>query len=277
MLTLRRTCVPAQISFLVPMARRPKKVHERRDQLSFGDLTVPVRLIVERGRYNARASLSQKALIIRVPAHVNEAERTKMIRDMVLWAQELYAKKPEAFAHYRKAELARAYAFDIRDQYYLIDVDTHGLKSHRIIKVADDKLEVRLNPEDARAENGEIVGKLLAKYFAGVYLSEVTCRVHELNEAHFRRPINHVKLSDTYSRWGSCSHKGNINLATRLLLAPSEVLDAVIIHELAHLVEQNHSSRFWAQVERALPNHKEYDVWLKKHGKELLFIPIPVG
>ncbi|MFT6484094.1 MAG: hypothetical protein ACI92C_001634, partial [Neolewinella sp.] len=104
MLTLRRTCVPAQISFLVPMARRPKKVHERRDQLSFGDLTVPVRLIVERGRYNARASLSQKALIIRVPAHVNEAERTKMIRDMVLWAQELYAKKPEAFAHYRKAE-----------------------------------------------------------------------------------------------------------------------------------------------------------------------------
>lgn len=259
------------------MPRRPQKVHERRDQLSFDDLIVPVRLIVERGRYNARASLARKALIIRVPAHANEAERNKMTREMVLWAQKLYAKNPAAFAHYRKAKLASAYAFEIQDQYYQIDVDTHGLKSHRITRVADDKLEVRLNRDDVRAENGEIITKLLAKYFAGVYLPEVARRVHELNEAHFRRPVNQVKLSDTYSRWGSCSHKGNINLATRLLLAPPEVLDAVIIHELAHLVEQNHSSRFWAQVARALPNHKEYDLWLKKHGKGLLFIPTPVG
>ena len=134
-------------------------------------------------------------------------------------------------------------------------------------------MEVLLSRNDARTASGDIIAKLLAKYFAGIYLPEITRRVHELNAAHFQRPINHVKLSDTYSRWGSCSHKGNINLATRLLLAPPEVLDAVIIHELAHLVEQNHSSRFWAQVERALPNYKEYDVWLKQHGKELLFIP----
>jgi predicted metal-dependent hydrolase len=259
------------------MARRPQKVHERREHLNFGDLMVPVRLIVERGRNNARASITQKALIIRVPAHVSETERTKMIREMVQWARKLYVKKPTSFAHFRKAKLASAYIFEIRDEYYTIDVDTHGLKSHRITKIADDRLEIRLNPDDARAENGEIIAKLLAKYFAGVHLPEVARRVHELNDVHFQRPINHVKLSNTYSRWGSCSHKGNINLATRLLLAPPEVLDAVIIHELAHLVEQNHSSRFWAQVERALPNYKEYDVWLKQHGKELLFVPEAVG
>jgi predicted metal-dependent hydrolase len=255
------------------MARRPKKLHESRERFIFGDLTVPVRLIVEKGRYNARASVTQKALIIRVPAHVSDAERAKMIRDMVRWAEQLYAKKPAAFAHFRKPELASAYTFEIQDERYLINVDFHGLKSHRIAKVAEGQLEVHLNADDARAVNGEIIAKLLAKYFAGVYLPKVAQRVHELNERHFQRPINHVKLSDTYSRWGSCSHKGNINLATRLLLAPPEVLDAVIIHELAHLVEQNHSSRFWAQVKRALPNYKEYDVWLKQHGKELLFVP----
>ncbi|WP_187270904.1 M48 family metallopeptidase [Neolewinella aurantiaca] len=259
------------------MARRPKKIQETRDQLVFGDITVPVRLIVERGRSNARASLTQKAFIIRIPAHVSETERTKMTRDMVKWAKDLYAKKPAAFAHYRKAELANNYTFEIRGTRYQIDVETHGLKSHRISRIADDRLEVQLNIDDARAESGEIIAKLLAKYFAGIYLPEVTRRVHELNAAHFQRPINHVKLSDTYSRWGSCSHKGNINLATRLLLAPPEVLDAVIIHELAHLVEQNHSARFWAQVERALPDYKVYDAWLKKHGKELLFIPEPLG
>ncbi len=257
------------------MARRPQKLYETRDQLSFGDLTVPVRLIVERGRYNARASVTQKALIIRVPGHVSEAERAKMTREMVQWAKQLYAKKPAAFAHFRKAELASAYTFEIRDKQYHIRVVAHGLKSHRISWVSDGELLIELNQQDARAESGEIIAKLLAKFFAGIYLPEVARRVHELNAVHFQRPIKEVKLSNTYSRWGSCSHKGNINLATRLLLAPPEVLDAVIIHELAHLVEQNHSSRFWAQVERALPNYKEYDVWLKKHGKELLFLPEP--
>lgn len=261
------------MSFLVNMARRPKKLHERREQLTFGDLTVPVRLIVEMGRYNARASLTQKALIIRLPAEVSGAKQTSMKRDMVRWAEELYAKKPAAFAHFRKAELASAYAFEIRDVQYRINVVPHALKSHRISWVTEGELLVHLNTDDARAESGEIIAKLLAKFFAGVYLPQVTRRVHELNAAHFQRPIREVKLSNTYSRWGSCSHKGNINLATRLLLAPPEVLDAVIIHELAHLVEQNHSSRFWAQVKRALPNYKEYDVWLKQHGKELLFVP----
>ena len=257
------------------MARRPRKVQERREQLTLGGLTVPVRIIVEKGRYNARASVTQKALIIRLPAHVGGAERTEMTRNMLRWAEELYTKKPAAFAHFRRAELASAYVFEVRGTEYKISVEGHALKSHRISLVEDGELLVQLNNTDARAANGEMIGKLLAKFFAGFYLPEVSRRVHELNEIHFRRRINHVKLSDTYSRWGSCSHKGNINLATRLLLAPEEVLDAVIIHELAHLVEQNHSSRFWALVERALPNYKEYDKWLKENGKELQFQPRP--
>jgi len=209
------------------MPRRSKKLHERRDKIVFDDLTVPVRLIVETGRYSARASVTQKALIIRIPAHVNEAEQTEMTRSMIQWAKELYAKKPAAFAHFRKTELASAYTFEIQGIHYRINVATHALKRHRITWVTDGELLIHLNKDDARIESGEIIGKLLAKFFAGVYLPLVTRRVHELNDKH----------------------------------------------ELAHLVEQNHSPRFWAQVERALPNYKEYDSWLKQHGKELLFIP----
>jgi len=130
------------------MARRPKKIHEKRDQLIFGELTVPVRLIVERGRYNARASVTQKALIIRVPAHVSEAERVRMTREMVQWASNLYTKKPAAFAHFRKAKLASSYTFEIRNKRYLINVDSHERKNHRIAKVAEGELEVHLNTDD---------------------------------------------------------------------------------------------------------------------------------
>ncbi len=258
------------------MTRRPKKVHEQRDALQIGDLQVPVRVITESGRYNTRASLTNKAMIIRLPRQLNAAEREGKLREMLLWAKNLYVEKPEAFEHFRTTVLAEKYRFQIRGLAYQINVSTHELRSHRITKVGENHLEILLNINDSRSTQGKMVPKLLAKYFGGVYLPEVAERVQELNARHFQRPINHIKLSDTYSRWGSCSHKGNINLATRLLLAPVEVFDAVIIHELAHLVEQNHSAKFWAQVERALPNYREYDEWLKDHGKELLFWPEPI-
>ncbi|MFK8164993.1 MAG: M48 family metallopeptidase [Lewinella sp.] len=258
------------------MPRRPKKVHEQRDTLYFGDLQVPVRVITESGRYNTRASVTSKAMIIRLPRQLSESDRATQLRNMLQWARELHTNQPEAFAHFRTAKMASRYRFSIRGKEYHITVDQHELRSHRILKTGEGQLQILLNANDARAASGKILPKLLAKYFGGIYLPDVARRVHELNEAHFRRPINNVKLSDTYSRWGSCSHKGNINLATRLLLAPDEVFDAVIIHELAHLVEQNHSSRFWAQVARALPNYLEYDEWLKDHGKSLLFQPTAI-
>jgi predicted metal-dependent hydrolase len=67
---------------------------------------------------------------------------------------------------------------------------------------------------------------------------------------YFQKPIKSVNLKYNLSNWGSCSTKGNINLSTRLLFAPDDVIDYVIIHELAHLLEMNHSPHFWAIVKR---------------------------
>ena len=74
-----------------------------------------------------------------------------------------------------------------------------------------------------------------------------------------------------HSNWGSCSSKGNINLSTRLLFAPDDVIDYVIIHELAHRIEMNHSPRFWKLVSDAMPDYKEKEKWLKVHGGKLGF------
>ena len=68
------------------------------------------------------------------------------------------------------------------------------------------------------------------------------------------------------SKWGSCSHTGKMTLSTRLLFAPEEVQDYVIIHELCHLEELNHSDRFWRLVERFDPTYEEKEDWLKEYG-----------
>jgi predicted metal-dependent hydrolase len=73
-------------------------------------------------------------------------------------------------------------------------------------------------------------------------------------------------LKYNQTNWGSCSTRGNINLSTRLLFAPDDVIDYVIIHELAHLLEMNHSNRFWNIVKKAMPEYREKEVWLKKNG-----------
>lgn len=80
-----------------------------------------------------------------------------------------------------------------------------------------------------------------------------------------------ISVKDQKSRWGSCSRQGNLNFNWRLLLAPPEVLDYVVYHELAHLKEHNHSSRFWALVARVCPKYQEYRRWLRLHGQELRF------
>ncbi|MBE0643967.1 MAG: M48 family metallopeptidase [Bacteroidetes bacterium] len=67
------------------------------------------------------------------------------------------------------------------------------------------------------------------------------------------------------SKWGSCNAEGNINLNMRLMLAPPEVIDYVVIHELAHLRELNHSKRFWALVEQHCPDSRTQKNWLREH------------
>lgn len=73
------------------------------------------------------------------------------------------------------------------------------------------------------------------------------------------------------SRWGSCSGKGNLNFNCLLMRTPEAIIDYVVVHELCHLKEMNHSPRFWAEVEKILPDYKERRKWLKDHESEIMY------
>lgn len=78
-----------------------------------------------------------------------------------------------------------------------------------------------------------------------------------------------VRIGSAMTRWGSCGPTGNLNFTWRLILAPDSVIDYVVVHELAHLEHKNHSSRFWAEVERMMPDWKVQRKWLKTNGFKL--------
>lgn len=76
---------------------------------------------------------------------------------------------------------------------------------------------------------------------------------------------NKIKISDAQKRWGSCSAKGNLNFTWRLIMAPLRVIDYVVIHELTHIEERNHSKRFWDKVKVMLPDYEQHKEWLKEN------------
>jgi predicted metal-dependent hydrolase len=79
-----------------------------------------------------------------------------------------------------------------------------------------------------------------------------------------------ITIRDTRSRWGSCSTTGTLSFSWRLALAPREILDYVVVHELCHLRHHDHSQRFWNLVSEVWPQYREHKAWLDAHGWELL-------
>jgi predicted metal-dependent hydrolase len=108
---------------------------------------------------------------------------------------------------------------------------------------------------------------------AAVFLQEAARAACAGAVTHFARLVGRrhgaISLRDPRSRWGSCTSRGDLMFSWRLAMAPPEVLRYVVAHEVAHLVELNHSARFWSLVERLDPDHAPARDWLRRRGAEL--------
>jgi predicted metal-dependent hydrolase len=117
----------------------------------------------------------------------------------------------------------------------------------------------------AAQEKGEA---LFTRWYKERALEFISERVKQHSRQYNFLP-SQVKISSAKTRWGSCSSNGTLNFTWRLVMAPVEVIDYVVVHELAHLRVKNHSRKFWKLVETVYPDYKKQRKWLRENGDKL--------
>lgn len=136
----------------------------------------------------------------------------------------------------------------------------HAPQARRGVWVEDGALLVSGLPEH--------VGRRVADFLKAEAKRLIVPRANDL-AARLGRKAGRITVKDTRSRWGSCSSVGDLAFSWRLVLAPEQILDYVVAHEVAHLVEMNHSPAFWAVVEDLVGDARAPRRWLKVHGPGL--------
>ena len=157
----------------------------------------------------------------------------------------------------------------IMGQRFVIDARSSGKKLSAAM-VEGDKVVIELGKGLSREEAERHISYLSRKAISMQMLPYLRRRVEELNSLSFGFKFNSLSLKAQSARWGSCSAKGKINLNFKLLFAPKEIMDYVILHELAHIKEHNHSKAFWKLVESAMPDYKERSRWLRENGDRIM-------
>ena len=215
------------------------------------------KIIRSRRRTIALIVQTDGSLLVRAP---NRATR-RQINAMVLQHAEWIAKKQA-----RVSEFAITPRQFIEGERFPFLGESYSLK---LVAAEKPLIELNGNFHLAKSALGQ-AEQIFEKWYRQQARSVFTERV-DFYAGEFGFKYAKLKLSSARTRWGSCSAKGNINLTWRLVMAPLEIIDYVVVHELSHLREHNHSKAFWLQVEATLPDYKSRRKWLKENGRRFHF------
>jgi len=231
-------------------------------ELEVNGMTVPVKIQEER-RFNNRITVNSNGVLIRLAANQTIDEKKKNIDTFLKWAKGKLDKNPGLLEYLPQRKYANGEILKVGKYTFRINIFYHDV-AKSTAKLFNDQIVVTMARGLSREAEDSAASYLVARCLSRFFTPIVAERIHELNRKYFGKTINSVKLKYNTSNWGSCSTQGNINISVRLMFAPEEVIDYVLIHELAHLVHADHSPRFWRLVEKIDPTYTEKEKHLSE-------------
>ncbi len=197
------------------------------------------------------------SITVRAPVRLPESAIREFVEKHVDWVEkkkaEMHTIVPTQSKKYQPGEtflyLGKEYALE-------------AVAGQHKKLVLDDRFKIA----ESALKDAELVFQYWYRQQAKQWIVERVKHLAELHQLHYEK----IKITSARTRWGSCSPKNTLNFSWRLILTPPDVIDYVIIHELAHTVHHNHSKRFWNLVEKFLPDYKERRKQLRHYGQESL-------
>lgn len=232
-------------------------------------IAVPFILYAEH-RYSSRISIGKSAVHLRYPKGVFDYNKEKTLAWGKAWLSTQFEKKPNLKSRFISKTYQSGQSIQAGGRIFTLMVQNipgDAVKSG----VKNDLITLKIGQDIPQNELTSLIRQVLSRSIARQLMPDVSARVNAINDRYFKKDIQTIRLKYNHSNWGSCSVRQTINLSTRLLLAPQVVMDYVIVHELSHLIEMNHSTKFWKIVEKVMPEYAKCEKWLSKHGASLDF------
>lgn len=238
------------------------------DSVEINGVEVPV-IMTETPTLTASARFSNGTIRIRVPGRMRHEEKGEVYKKLKHRLAMKLSKLPAGRLEAREAVFGDGQVVKLMGHSFTISV-AEGKGRRASARVSDGSVKIYLAGDNAAGRGTNSVNALAAKALCIAAKPLAIKRTAELNSLNYNLRFNRISVRNQRTKWGSCSRKSkNISFSLKLMFAPQEIIDSVILHELAHLRECNHSRRFWRLLETADPMYKEHKRWLDKNGDDL--------
>lgn len=247
-------------------------------EFQYGEESFPISVVKSKRKSLAISVGNDGTVKVKAPLGFSDEELLKWIKTKTAW---IVRKRNEMLAsatYQGTKKYVSGEKFLFLGEEYILEVRISDNRAGTV-GIADNKLvvfvkeaEAVLATNDEKDVDGyqEIVVHYLTSWYEKQAHIQIPKRVrHYANIVG--EPYSRIFIKNQKSRWGSCSSAKNLNFNWRLMMAPLPVLDYVVVHELCHLKQMNHSKDFWAEVEKVLPDYKERKKWLDDNGRLLRF------
>lgn len=239
--------------------------------LKIKDKEIPINIKSYKNSKSVKIFFKGDMLIVTKPKRLSMRDLTKILKEN---ESEIYSKYEKIMSseintikqwqtgekiYYKGVELAITREYQKTNK-----INVQIEESSKQLKI---KLPEGIQDEDIKFNVDNVIKKLF-KINTEVLINDRLPYWSKITELKY----NQVKVRDATSRYGSCMpSKKNLYFSSRLIMLPEEIVDAIIVHELCHLVYKNHDKQFYGLVEKYIPNYKEIDKWLKINGKMIMF------
>jgi len=236
-------------------------------KITYGNQTFEYTIIRKNNKSITIKVNNEGKITITCPSFIKESEIYELVMKKADWIIGKLKLIEDKTSQAKEVEF-------ISGEHLLYMGEKHMLEIHEIedkkgyVRLSGEKIEAYVPSMLKNIEKKDYIRALLIHWYKYQAREKFVERTN-LYGSKLKLYPKSIRVKGQKTLWGSCSSKENINFNWRLIMAPLAILDYVVVHELCHLKERNHSSRFWALVESIVPDYKEKRKWLKDNGMSL--------